>query len=462
MDSNICNETDVGDKTANAYPYLKSPWGFHSVYNVQQEPIEIVRCCKGNFCNHFGMFGDDKTDAWPTKFQFKMNEDWALSEEKVPEIQSFLGGRDFVKNPLYRAVPRKDANFTGLLPFEPMFCFYGGIPYSQAFNRSGMIYAPRMVFGCQINESFKIDFTASPEFNSQVQLYQQNVLRELKKQFLPFSTCHSTNGASIELLSFLRSNKKEKLVWFPICFAMIYRDFHQTFYRSGACALGESCCDYDYWTKSFFDLDKHNYNATTKTYEGKPYENSTEHVYKCTSPWCVSDEMDARCFFYSGKEYTAAEIVSKLNYGNFSNDMYPQRMGRSQVSLSVDSITGYNPSNFNQNKRKREFTAIDTYCTASDSCFANDSIFYQSHVSSAFPFCIWSTQRQYGADYSREVVVADASNKPDRIRFELGCKFDNGKSTAIKQLTSTADATDDDYQRKVLKSSKNRSSKKDL
>uniref|UniRef100_A0A914PN54 Uncharacterized protein n=1 Tax=Panagrolaimus davidi TaxID=227884 RepID=A0A914PN54_9BILA len=72
-DKSICNETS---NDTNSGQYIKSPWGFHYEYDVTKDPIEIVRCCKGNFCNHFGMFDSESAYAWPKKFQYKMNKDW--------------------------------------------------------------------------------------------------------------------------------------------------------------------------------------------------------------------------------------------------------------------------------------------------------------------------------------------------------------------------------------------------
>uniref|UniRef100_A0A914QC61 Uncharacterized protein n=1 Tax=Panagrolaimus davidi TaxID=227884 RepID=A0A914QC61_9BILA len=72
-DKNICKETS---NNTNSGQYIKSPWGFHYEYDVTKGPTEIVRCCKGNFCNHFGMFDSESAFAWPKKFQYKMNKDW--------------------------------------------------------------------------------------------------------------------------------------------------------------------------------------------------------------------------------------------------------------------------------------------------------------------------------------------------------------------------------------------------
>uniref|UniRef100_A0AC34GLW3 Uncharacterized protein n=1 Tax=Panagrolaimus sp. ES5 TaxID=591445 RepID=A0AC34GLW3_9BILA len=42
LNNDMCNETDASNQKENSYQYLRSPWGFHSVYNIQEEPIEIV------------------------------------------------------------------------------------------------------------------------------------------------------------------------------------------------------------------------------------------------------------------------------------------------------------------------------------------------------------------------------------------------------------------------------------
>uniref|UniRef100_A0AC35EW63 Uncharacterized protein n=1 Tax=Panagrolaimus sp. PS1159 TaxID=55785 RepID=A0AC35EW63_9BILA len=382
--SQIC--VQEGHEANNTFQYIKNPSSFSVKYDVTKDITEIVRCCKGNFCNHFGMFDSNSSYAWPKKFQYKMNEDWhmscgyvpvdifwnifkkenetrncvrSLSMERTLEYQPYLGGRDITTYPLYKAKERKDANFTGI-PVKPIFCFYAGIPYAEALNRSGIKYVPRMVFGCETNETFTLPFTPTPDFNFHVHLHHQNILRQLKSQYLPYYECPTTNGASNELLSFLRTNKTEQLIWFPICFAMIYRDTHQTFYRSGACNWNEICCNQTKWIDEYFENDNHFYNASIQRYEGRPYESIMNIKYKCQSQWCLKDEMDARCFFYAGEDLTPAEIVSKLNNDSSSNNIssvenfYPQNKGPMPLSVTVDEITGYDESTYKEIGRKRD------------------------------------------------------------------------------------------------------------
>uniref|UniRef100_A0A914PPT3 Uncharacterized protein n=1 Tax=Panagrolaimus davidi TaxID=227884 RepID=A0A914PPT3_9BILA len=380
-DKNICNETS---NDSNSGQYIKSPWGFHYEYDVTKDQIEIVRCCKGNFCNHFGMFDSESAYAWPKKFQYKMNEDWtmrcgyvpvdifwnifapknqsqecmrAISEEKTSEIQSSLGGRDFVIHPLYIAYKKDDANFTGILPnnVEPTFCFYSGISSSNAMNRSNIFYVPRMVFGCQINQAFTLPFNPIPNFNTEINLYQQNVLRELKKQYDPYSQCITTNGQSLELLAFLRTTNEEKLVWFPVCFAMIYRDFHQTFYRSGPCTADESCCSSGKWIKKYFDLSKHAYNEETKRYEGKPFIKTIKHhKYKCSSQRCLSEKTHARCIYWVHPISFDVPYIVRLLNKHVHSRIYSSYMEQAPVSLTVKEITGYDETSFKEIDRNQE------------------------------------------------------------------------------------------------------------
>uniref|UniRef100_A0A914P872 Uncharacterized protein n=1 Tax=Panagrolaimus davidi TaxID=227884 RepID=A0A914P872_9BILA len=317
--SQIC--VQEGYETNNTFQYIKDPSSFSVKYDVTKDITEIVRCCKGNFCNHFGMFDSNSSYAWPKKFQYKMNEDWHMS------------------------------------------CGY--VPVDIFWN------------------IFK----------------KENETRNCQ------------------------------LIWFPICFAMIYRDTHQTFYRSGACNWNEICCNQTKWIDEYFENDNHFYNASTQRYEGRPYESIMDIKYKCQSQWCLKGEMAARCFFYTGRDLTPAEIVLKLNNDSSSNNIssvesfYPQNKGSMPLSVTVDEITGYDESTYKEIGRKRDSTSIETQCAANDVCFEKDSMFYKYHVSSAFPFCVWSPQRQYGADFSREIIIADASSKPNRNRFEIDCTF---------------------------------------
>uniref|UniRef100_A0A914PPM8 Uncharacterized protein n=1 Tax=Panagrolaimus davidi TaxID=227884 RepID=A0A914PPM8_9BILA len=214
---------------------------------------------------------------------------------------------------------------------------------------------------------------------------------------------------------------------------MIYRDFHQTFYRSGPCTADESCCLSNNWHNDYFNLSNHKYNEETKRYEGKPFAFLHKLQYKCNSQRCLSEKTQARCIYYAGVSANAAGIVSYLNNDTLlKNEIYSPNMEEALVSLTVKEILGYNETSFEEIDRNQETTSIDISCAADDLCFTPGSLFTKAGMSSAFPFCVWSPQRQFGADFSRETIVADASNKPDRIRFEITSTFDFGDSVRFK------------------------------
>ena len=63
--------------------------------------------------------------------------------------------------------------------------------------------------------------------------------------------------------------------------------------------------------------------------------------------------------------------------------------------------------------------------------------FESNMVGPVLPFCSWTPQRQYGADYSRVLVIADASNEVDRTRFELTFIYGYGSRAPVADGSGT-------------------------